>query len=164
MTRWLKRCGIGAATLFLIYVIGGFVGVPLILKHVILAKVDKQIVGSLETGSVRFNPFTWVLEVKDFKGLTSEGETATSFAKFRINLQPTTIFAHEKVVHEILLDQPKGLVRINPDGDLKVLADARAQATFAALTGAGIDKGRVQVDASSDADSPRVEMSLEILD
>ena len=76
------------------------------LRYIVLAKVNDKLVGTMEVERFRFNPFTWELKVEDFRGITSDGEAAASFAQFRVDLQPSSIFSGNYVVREVIWDQP----------------------------------------------------------
>lgn len=104
--RWGKRLGITLTVLFILYVLFGFWGVPLLLRHVGLAKLNEQVAGHGEVEAFRFNPFTWELKVEQFTGYTPDGAEVMRFREFRINVQPTSVFGEELAALEIILDEP----------------------------------------------------------
>lgn len=121
--KWIKRVVRGVlalVVLFVLYVLGGFFGVPLVLRHVVLSKANDKLVGSMEVGHFRFNPFTWQLKVEDFKGLTPDGAVAASFAEFKVTVVPSSIFDDAYVVREVLLDRPHGTLHIDPSGQVNL--------------------------------------------
>lgn len=117
---WIRRLAVGIAAAVLLYTIGGFLGVPLVLRHVVLAKLNAQLVGTLSVERIRFNPFSWVLQLQDFRALDPGGREAASFATFRLNLQPGTLLGDTKVVREIFWDQPNCSVIIDAAGRLNL--------------------------------------------
>ena len=118
--RWAKRVTISLLSLFLLYVVGGFFGVPLILRHIVLAKMNDKLVGTMEVGHFRFNPFSWELKVEDFMGVTTEGEQAAAFSQFRVNLQPSSIFSDAYVVRELILEQPNCTLHVDESGQVNL--------------------------------------------
>jgi len=118
--KWLKRCGITAGVLFLVYVLLGFFGVPLILRHGVLAKVNRQLAGTLEVEAFRCNPFTWELRIEGVTGKTPDGELASSFREFRVNVQPASVFGEAFHVKEILLDEPYLNLVIDENGKINI--------------------------------------------
>jgi len=113
---WLKRITIISLSLLCLYVIGGFLGVPLALRHIALAKVNDKINGNLEVERFRFNPFTYELKIENFKGKTSEGQVVTSFAQFRFKLKLTSLFSDRYIVPLLILDQPNCNLHISQFG------------------------------------------------
>lgn len=124
--RWAKRLGITLSILFVLYVVIGFWGVPLLLRHVGLAKLNEQVAGNGEVEAFRFNPFTWELKIEQLSGFTPDGEEVLSFGEFRINVQPTSVFGDEMAVLEITLDQPYLNLVIDENGKPNI-ADALAK-------------------------------------
>ena len=90
------------------------------LRYIVLAKVNDKLVGTMEVERFRFNPFTWELKVEDFRGITSDGEAAASFAQFRVDLQPSSIFSGNYVVREVIWDQPNCTLHINQSGQINL--------------------------------------------
>ena len=119
-SRWARRIVINVLCLFCLYLVGGFLGVPLALRYIALAKVNDKILGTIEVERFRFNPFTCELKIEDFTGTTSDGKVAASFAQFRVHLQPSSFFSDCYVVHELILDQPHCDLHISQSGQLNL--------------------------------------------
>ncbi len=124
--------------MFVLYVIGGFWGVPLILRYYALPSLNEKVAGHAEVEAFYSNPFTWELTVRGFKGYTPDGMEALSFAEFRINVQPTSAFSEEKAIKEIYLDQPFLNLVINEEGKINIISSlellqAKAQAQISAV-------------------------------
>ena len=118
--RWVRRIVVSSLALFFIYLIGGFLGVPMILRHVVLAKMNDKLAGDVDVGRFYFNPFSWVLKIEDFKGKTSSGEEAASFKELKVNFQPSSVFGDSYVVREFIWDQPSCILRIDQSGQLNL--------------------------------------------
>ncbi|MBK1859043.1 DUF748 domain-containing protein [Cerasicoccus arenae] len=118
--RWGKRLGITAGILFALYIIIGFWGVPLIIRHVLLAKFNEQVAGHGEIEAIRFNPFTFQLKLEHFSGYTPDGAKDLHFNEFRVNIQPTSYFGDEWVILEIYLDQPFLNLVIDENGNINI--------------------------------------------
>ena len=119
-SRWTRRIVISALSLFCLYVVGGFLGVPLALRYIALAKVNDKTLGTVEVECFRFNPFTYELKIEDFTGTTSDGKVAASFTQFRVHLQPSSFFSDCYVVHELILDRPNCDLHISQSGQLNL--------------------------------------------
>jgi len=111
---------ISVLSLFCLYVVGGFLGVPLGLRYIALPKVNDKILGTMEVERFRFNPFTYELKIENFTGTTSDGKVAVSFAQFRVHLQPRSFFSDCYVVHELILDRPNCDLHISQSGQLNL--------------------------------------------
>ena len=119
-SRWTRRIVISVFSLFCLYVIGGFLAVPIGIRYIALAKVNKKILGTMEAERIRFNPFTYELKIENFTGTTSDGKVAVSFAQFRVHLQPSSFFSDCYVVHELILDRPNCDFHISQSGQLNL--------------------------------------------
>ncbi|MGE9295927.1 MAG: DUF748 domain-containing protein [Puniceicoccales bacterium] len=117
---WLKRIGITLVVLFLLYVIIGFFGVPLYLRHGLMAGLNKELAGTMEVEAFRFNPFTWVLQIEGCQGRTPDGEVALSFREFRVDVEPTSVFGDAFVVREVLLDEPNLNLIVDEEGKINI--------------------------------------------
>ena len=53
-SRWARRIVISVLCLFCLYLVGGFLGVPLALRYIALAKVNDKILGTMEVERFRF--------------------------------------------------------------------------------------------------------------
>lgn len=113
---WLRRLTVGLASALLLYILAGFVGVPLVLRHMVLGKINQQLVGTLDVKSIRFNPFSWKLQLRDFRALSPDGVEAASFAELRINLQASSFLSKTKAIREIYWAQPDCTLAIDADG------------------------------------------------
>ena len=94
---------IGVIASILLYILFGFIGVPLIIRHGILSNLNEQLSGNFEAESIHFNPFTFKLVVKNMNVTASGGEKAIRFREFRINYQIASIFSDELKFKEIYL-------------------------------------------------------------
>ncbi|WP_309387097.1 DUF748 domain-containing protein [Cerasicoccus frondis] len=120
--RWGKRLGVTAGVLFVLYVVGGFWGVPLVLRYYALPKLNEEVAGHAEVEAFYSNPFTWQLTVKGLKGFTPDGSEAASVAEFRVNVQPTSAFSEEKAIKEIYIDRPFLNLIIDEDGKINIIS------------------------------------------
>lgn len=118
--RWVKRLGVTVIILFICYVLFGFWGVPLIIRHVVLKNMNEAVAGHGEVEAIRFNPFTWELKLEHFAGYTPDGQEGMRFAEFRINVQPTSYFSDEWRVREITLDSPYLNLIIDENGQVNL--------------------------------------------
>lgn len=118
--RWIRRVAISLLSLFFLYVFAGFLGVPFILRYIVLAKINEKIVGTMEVDHFRFNPFSWELKIGGFVGSASKGPEVASFDELIINLDPSSVFGDSYVVSEIVWDHPRCDLHINESGELNL--------------------------------------------
>lgn len=118
--RSLRVVAIVIASTIALYMVGGFIGVPLLLRHVVLSRINDKLVGTLEVERIRFNPFSWQLSLHEFHARSPNGVEAASFAEFRINLQASTLLADTKVIHEVHWDRPSCTLSIAADGQVNL--------------------------------------------
>lgn len=118
--KWLKRVGITFLTLFILYVLIGFWGVPLILRHIVLDRMNESVAGYATVEAFRSNPFTWELKIEKLVGHTPDDEVALGFEEFRVRVKPFSFFSEEYVVPEIILDKPMLNLVIDEAGRINI--------------------------------------------
>ncbi|MEO0795131.1 MAG: DUF748 domain-containing protein [Verrucomicrobiota bacterium] len=116
----IKKVSITLGVLFLLYVIGGFWGVPLALRYIGLSKLNEAVAGSGEVEAFRFNPFTWELKIEGLTGRTPDGETALSFEEFSVQVQPFSVFADAYEIKSILLKAPQLNLIVDKNGQINI--------------------------------------------
>lgn len=101
-----KRLLIAIGALFLVYLVMGFVGTPLIVRHILEKKVSVAIDRTIRVEKVKFNPFTLTLDLKNFHIKEPDGGAFVSLDEVLINLESLSILKRGLVVKKIGVVNP----------------------------------------------------------
>lgn len=101
--------------LVLSYTLLGFLGIPLLVRWMAPSQIAKQLGREVTLESVRFNPFTFVLEISGLDIKDPDGSPFVSWDHFRLDFEFTSIFSGPWRIREIVLDAPSFRAQINPD-------------------------------------------------
>ena len=105
-----------------VYAGAGFWLVPKLVRSQAQDFVSENYQRTLSVGEIRFNPFTFELEVKDVSLPDADGQVLASFDRLLVNLELSSIWRAGASFKEISIDRPLGRVLIRANGDLN-LAD-----------------------------------------
>ncbi len=97
------------------YALLGFWGIPLLVGWIVPAQVREHLDREATMGKVRFNPFTFVFELRDLEIKDPDGSPLLTWDRFRLDFEFTSVFHGPWHVRELLLDAPSFRARINPD-------------------------------------------------
>ncbi|HVW67461.1 MAG TPA: DUF748 domain-containing protein, partial [Steroidobacteraceae bacterium] len=125
LTHTVKRYLIALAiVVFLIaaYTALGFWAVPHFLRSGLTDFVGTHYQRKVSVGEIRFNPFTFVLDIKDFSLPDADGRPMLSFGGLHVDLEARSVFRLGPSFREIVLDRPQVRAVIRRDGSLN-LAD-----------------------------------------
>jgi uncharacterized protein involved in outer membrane biogenesis len=113
-----------AAAAFLLgaYAVAGFFAVPHFARQGASDFVRSHYARTLTIGDIRFNPFTWNLDVTRLALPDADGQTMLSFDRLHVGLQLASLWRLGPSFSEILLERPYVRAVIRPDGALN-LAD-----------------------------------------
>jgi hypothetical protein len=104
------------------YAVGGFVGVPHLLRSQLLAFVSEHYGRTASIGEIRFNPFTFALEAKDFTLPDADGKPMLSFGRLWLDLDVATLWRLAPSFSDIEIERPFVRTLVRKDGSLN-LAD-----------------------------------------
>src|SRR6202165_3541577 len=62
-TRRMRRVGIPLAVILVLYTVGGFFGLPMLLRHILTTQVATALKRPVTVGEIKFNPFRLRLEL-----------------------------------------------------------------------------------------------------
>jgi uncharacterized protein DUF748 len=105
-----------------VYTVAGFVGVPHLLRAQLHAFAQKNYGRPLQVGEIRFNPFTFALEVRDVSFADADRQPLVAFRRLFLDLDVASLWRRGGSFRVIELDQPFTRVLIRRDGTLN-LAD-----------------------------------------
>jgi uncharacterized protein involved in outer membrane biogenesis len=122
--RWLRshlRALAIVAGLLLLYTLAGFLLVPRIARNQAISYVQHQLGRQLAIGSLTFNPFSLVVEIRDLAMTEADGAPIASFALLRIKFSATSSMLHRAwTFAEVRLEQPVINTLVNRDGSLNL--------------------------------------------
>ncbi|GAB3366677.1 DUF748 domain-containing protein [Lysobacter rhizosphaerae] len=104
-----------------LYAAFGFWVVPRLIHSQADKYVREELHKDLKLGEVRFNPFTFELELRD-AAILEKGRPLVGFKRFFANYQASSFFSSMHKLREVAFDQPYARTIIRPDGSLN-LAD-----------------------------------------
>src|SRR5689334_13805756 len=107
-SRLLRRIAIAAAVILVLFGLVGFVGVPLIVRHIVLPKLADSLHRPVSAEKIHFNPY--VLRLRIEKLHIGDRLVAQPFFDLnRINVRASwaSLFRRAPVVREVLIDEPR---------------------------------------------------------
>jgi uncharacterized protein involved in outer membrane biogenesis len=116
-TFWLIVAGVLVA-----YTAAGFLLVPRIVRSQLVGTIAETYDRQAQVGKVRFNPFTFVLEIEDFAMPDTDGRPLLGFKRLHIDFELISILRRAYSFKAIRLEQPAALAVVRADGSLN-LAD-----------------------------------------
>lgn len=120
VTRWTFWLAVGGA--LALYAVLGFFLVPRIVQSEIRSTVASNYQRVAQVGKVRFNPFTFVLEINDCALPDADGRPMLQFARLHIDFELMSILRRAYSFQAIALDAPSARVVVRPNDTLN-LAD-----------------------------------------
>lgn len=125
LTRTVRRYVIALSIVVLLlaaYAVAGFWAAPHFVRSGLSEFVSAHYKRKLTVGDIRFNPFTFTLDVGDFSLPDSDGRPMLEFGRLHVNLEAISLFRFAPSFREIVLERPVVRAVIRPDGTLN-LAD-----------------------------------------
>jgi hypothetical protein len=116
---WLR--GLAALTvLFIAYVLAGFYLVPRLVRSEATSWVKTNLDKSLALGDIKFNPFTFTLDIDDI-ALPATQRPLVAVGHLRVDFSFLSLFQSAYHFTEVTLDRPFIDARMRPDGSLNLL-------------------------------------------
>lgn len=125
-TRWTFWAIV--AGVLVAYTLLGFLLVPRIVRSQLVGTVAEAYDRQAQVGKVRFNPYTFVLEIEDFSMPDTDGRPLLGFKRLHIDFELMSILRRAYSFKAITLDQPSALAVVRPDGKLNLADLAKSQA------------------------------------
>jgi hypothetical protein len=127
-TRWTFWAV--AAGVLLAYAAAGFLLVPRLVRSQLISAIDERYDREAHVGAVRFNPFTFVLEIDEFALPDIDGRALLGFRGLLVDFELISVLRRGYSFAAIALDQPKALLVVRRDGSLNLVdLAARNRAT-----------------------------------
>ena len=125
LTRTTKRYVIALSiVVFLValYTVAGFWAVPHFLRSGLTDFVNTHYQRKVAIGDIRFNPYTFKLDIADFSLPDADGEPMLAFGRLHVDLELVSLVRLGPYFREIVLERPLVRTVVRHDGSLN-LAD-----------------------------------------
>ena len=125
LTRTARRYVIALSIVVLLvalYAVAGFWAVPHFLRSGVSDFVSSHYKRRVAIGDIRFNPFTFKLDISDFSLPDRDGRPMLGFGRLHVDLELVSLFKLGPSFREIELERPLIRTVVRPDGTLN-LAD-----------------------------------------
>ena len=106
-TRWTFWATV--AGVLLAYSAAGFLLVPRIVRNQLVDTIAESYDRQAQVGKVRFNPYTFILEIEDFAMPDTDGRPLLGFKRLHIDFELMSILRRAYSFKAITLDQPGAL-------------------------------------------------------
>ncbi len=120
--RWLVVILAVLAGLVGLYAAVGFLLVPRLARSQLVGLTARDFGRTLSIGDIRFNPFTWTLQVTDFSLPDADGRPMITFGSLTVAVGISSVPRLAPTLTEIVLDGPHVNAVVRRDGKLN-LAD-----------------------------------------
>jgi hypothetical protein len=104
-----------------LYALAGFVLAPRILRSSLLKEIPKTLGVMPAVGEIRFNPFRFQLEIKDFSLAAPNGERLLGFRRLFVGFELSSIWYRAYTFANIEIDAPSVNAMVARDGKLNLL-------------------------------------------
>lgn len=104
-----------------LYTLIGFVVVPWIAEHVVLANASEKLASEITVDNISCNPFTLSLTVDGLSVTDRSGSPMLSFDEMYANLQASSLFRWAITLKELRVANPYAAVRRLPDQGINIL-------------------------------------------
>lgn len=107
------------------YAAAGFLLVPRWIRSELVGLTARDFGRTLSLGEVRFDPFTWTLEIGDFSLPDADGKPMVTFARLEVAVGLSSVFRLAPSLRYIVLDGPHVSAVVRRDGRLNLADLAR---------------------------------------
>jgi uncharacterized protein DUF748 len=106
-SRKARLTGILLLSFFVIYSISGFFVLPYYARKIATEKLTTELGRTVNIDSIRFNPYTLALVIKNFEIKEADDHTTfISFNRLYLDIRPISVFKGGPVIGEVRLEKP----------------------------------------------------------
>ena len=116
------RIVIGVAVVVGLYALAGFVIAPKVLRSKLLEEIPKTLNVTPTVGDIRFNPFRFQLDLKNFALATPDGRKLLGFDRLFVGFDLSSLWHRAYTFNRIELDAPVLNASVAPDGVINLMA------------------------------------------
>src|SRR3984957_9872924 len=109
------------ALVIALYALAGFVAAPRILRSTLMKEIPKTLGVTPAVGEIRFNPFLFQLEIRDFALAAPDGEKLLGFGRLFVDFELSSIWHRAYSFAAIDIDSPMVSAVVAQDGRLNLL-------------------------------------------
>ena len=110
-----------AALLLALYALAGFVMVPRLLRSALMENIPKTFGVTPTVGEIRFNPFSFQLEVRQLSLAAPDGEKLLGFERLFVDFELSSLWHRAYSFANIDIDSPYVSAVVAKDGDLNLM-------------------------------------------
>jgi uncharacterized protein involved in outer membrane biogenesis len=110
-----------AVLLLGLYALAGFVFVPRVLRSQLMENIPKALGATPAVGEIRFNPFSFQLEIKALSLSARNGEKLLGFERLFVDFELSSLWHRAYSFANIDLDSPYVNAIVANDGNLNLL-------------------------------------------
>jgi Domain of Unknown Function (DUF748) len=118
--RWLITLAVLAGLVGL-YAAAGFLLAPRLIRSELVQFSARDFGRTLSIGDVRFNPFTWTLDITEFSLPDADGRPMISFGRLEVAVGISSVPRLAPSLSAIVLDSPRVNAVVRRDGKLNLL-------------------------------------------
>ncbi|MGF1482845.1 MAG: DUF748 domain-containing protein [Opitutales bacterium] len=121
LTRWRKRLLGALVVMSVLYVAGGFLLTPSLIRWFILPLVNEQLNGEVQIESIAINPLRLSGTLEGLQVVDTAGAVVLSADRAYANLQISSLFQFSWNAYKIELVKPEVFAVLDAEGDLNLL-------------------------------------------
>lgn len=105
--RRMRRVGITLVVVLFLYTIGGFFGLPMLLRHILTTQVSASLKRPVTVGKIAFNPYRLKLEIDRLHIADTDGtKPFVDLDRLRVKVSWTSLYRLAPVIKEFKVDRP----------------------------------------------------------
>jgi hypothetical protein len=105
--RWLRVSALIVLGALIIFTAGGFLGVPLLIHHLVTAKIAAALHRQATVGRVRFNPYTLRLDAQALRISEPDGvQLFAEIGRIRLKASWSSLYRLAPVIQELTIEGP----------------------------------------------------------
>src|SRR5579883_1612019 len=143
--RWLVILAILAGLVGL-YAAVGFLLIPRLVRSEMVGLAARDFGRTLTVGDVRFNPFTWTLDISDVSFPDADGRPMISFGRLQVSIGISSVPRLAPSLSDIVLDSPQVNAVVRRDGKLNLADLEQPQSSQPKVPAAGSTPFKLFVD------------------
>ena len=115
-----SKASIIAASIIAAYTLAGFLLAPYLVRHYVPEIVHEQLKKQAAIGEVRVNPYTFTVDVNDFRLAEPDGEPIVGFKRLFVDFELKSLFKWAWTFRRVSLEDPQVNAVIGKDGALNL--------------------------------------------
>src|SRR6266849_11000811 len=106
-SRRMRKIGLSVLGAVAVFGLAGFIGVPLLLRHIASGQLATALHRPVSVGKIRFNPYRLKLDLDELHiGERDSPEPFVDIGHIHVKVSWTSLFRLAPVVREVMIDRP----------------------------------------------------------